>query len=298
MAGYEPTSGRTGALRCVNRQCVECGQAFETTNAKTLCCGALCGKRRGKRLSDITRSANATARLTRTCEGCRVSFVMRRPSGKARRGEANEGKFCSRVCAHEARRKWATRREQRKATKARHRARARELSGLNQPVDCKGCGTGFVRQQLGQLYCSASCRATALTTKPERACSMCGVAFTPVYGDKRRTFCSPKCLKKAGRISGGKSDRKRARRAGVRFQPVQRAKVFDRDGWRCQVCGASTPKRLKGKTHPRSPELDHRIPLAMGGEHTYENCQLACRKCNREKGGTRVVGQLPLFATL
>ena len=31
------------------------------------------------------------------------------------------------------------------------------------------------------------------------------------------------------------------------------------------------------------------LPWAQGGEHSYNNTQLACRKCNVEKGTTLVV---------
>jgi 5-methylcytosine-specific restriction endonuclease McrA len=121
--------------------------------------------------------------------------------------------------------------------------------------------------------------------------------FAPEYGDKRRSFCSSACLDRhSRRQAGGNSDRKRARRAGVQYQPINRTKLFTRDGWRCQICGVKTPKALRGKHEDRSPELDHRVPLALGGAHTWENIQLACRKCNGAKGGRRIVGQLPLFA--
>jgi 5-methylcytosine-specific restriction endonuclease McrA len=33
-------------------------------------------------------------------------------------------------------------------------------------------------------------------------------------------------------------------------------------------------------------ELDHIIPLAMGGSNTARNIQVLCERCNREKGAT------------
>jgi 5-methylcytosine-specific restriction endonuclease McrA len=70
--------------------------------------------------------------------------------------------------------------------------------------------------------------------------------------------------------------------------------VFARDKWRCQLCKVRTPKRLRGTTHPRAPELDHIVPIAAGGDHTWNNVQCACRKCNGEKGSAPA-GQLLLI---
>ena len=64
----------------------------------------------------------------------------------------------------------------------------------------------------------------------------------PAYGDRRRSFCGDQCAKRAARKKRGPgNDRKRACRAGVYYEPVNRIKVFDRDGWCCQVCGARAP---------------------------------------------------------
>lgn len=53
------------------------------------------------------RIDEARTRRTARCENenCGAEFVKRNPSGKARRGESNEGRFCSRACAHAAARK-------------------------------------------------------------------------------------------------------------------------------------------------------------------------------------------------
>jgi 5-methylcytosine-specific restriction endonuclease McrA len=72
-------------------------------------------------------------------------------------------------------------------------------------------------------------------------------------------------------------------RLGAPLTTVDPFTVFDRDGWRCRACGTVTPKELRGTIEPNAPELDHVVPLAMGGGHTYKNTQLLCRSCNRLK---------------
>jgi 5-methylcytosine-specific restriction endonuclease McrA len=73
--------------------------------------------------------------------------------------------------------------------------------------------------------------------------------------------------------------------------------VLDRDGWRCQMCGVKTPKRLRGTFDDRAPELDHRVPMAMGGGHVWDNVQCSCRRCNAAKNAMAVLGQTNLFPT-
>lgn len=72
--------------------------------------------------------------------------------------------------------------------------------------------------------------------------------------------------------------RKRARKLGasVGEQPVMTSVVAARDGNKCYLCG----KRLKRSVRT----VDHVIPLARGGEHSYKNVRLCCQSCNSSKG--------------
>ncbi|MGE3807155.1 MAG: HNH endonuclease [Gemmataceae bacterium] len=113
-------------------------------------------------------------------------------------------------------------------------------------------------------------------------------------------YCSESCAKAAYRGSQAFKAHKRARRkadkyrrrASVieRFDPLE---VLARDRWRCQLCGVKTPERLRGTYQPNAPELDHIIPIALGGSHSRANTQCACRSCNGTKGA-RELGQLLL----
>lgn len=128
-------------------------------------------------------------------------------------------------------------------------------------------------------------------------CATCG---EPIGGDgkKSRKYCSKRCRDRsdttlAVRRKAAAAHRvARRTRAIDRFDPVE---VFDRDGWLCQICGVKTPKELRGKHRPRSPELDHVVPLSLGGVHSMANTQCACRSCNRSKSNRRIVGQIGLF---
>lgn len=66
--------------------------------------------------------------------------------------------------------------------------------------------------------------------------------------------------------------RHHARLPSRRWELVRRA-VFERDGWRCVLCGGAG--RL---------EADHVVPLARGGApFDMANLQTLCRTCNIAK---------------
>ena len=77
--------------------------------------------------------------------------------------------------------------------------------------------------------------------------------------------------------------RKRARYYGVPYEPVDKRRVFERDGWRCHICWRKTNSRLKKSWAQWYPTLDHIVPLSLGGPHTYANVACACFECNTLK---------------
>ena len=81
---------------------------------------------------------------------------------------------------------------------------------------------------------------------------------------------------------------------GAYVADVYRRKIFERDGWRCQICSKAV-LRSKAVPHPRAPTIDHIIPLARGGTHEPANAQLACFACNCLKSHTGTGDQLRLI---
>jgi 5-methylcytosine-specific restriction endonuclease McrA len=70
-----------------------------------------------------------------------------------------------------------------------------------------------------------------------------------------------------------------ARRAilkGATVEKIDRGQVYLRDNGICGICNLPVPLH--------EVTLDHIIPLARGGEHSYRNIQLAHRSCNSSKG--------------
>lgn len=112
----------------------------------------------------------------------------------------------------------------------------------------------------------------------------------PCRREARRKF---KRTEKGQALRRAHKAKRRAVERGLEADRIDPIKVFERDGWRCHLCGCKTPKRLRGTCELSAPELDHVVPLALGGTHTWGNVACACRKCNGEKGANPL-GQLLL----
>ncbi|RYE39461.1 MAG: HNH endonuclease [Hyphomicrobiales bacterium] len=156
------------------------------------------------------------------------------------------------------------------------------------PVACAaGCGRVFMPRAAQAKLCSAKCRSKVNNRDRQagerdtraRQCNYCGAQFTPDYGSLRRTYCTTACRYEAKRkVRSGSSHRRRAVKNGGRYEPVSKRKVFERDGWGCYLCGCETPVSKSGTQDDAAPELDHVVPLAAGGDDTYENTRCACQR--------------------
>lgn len=167
---------------------------------------------------------------------------------------------------------------------------------------CRKCGATFFARRRDHIYCSVACQHEALknraadkvnSTVIERVeCPTCNVAFTPSYSHVK--FCSKSCQRRFSNRTSSASRRARKRKnKHASFDPVA---ILERDQWHCQICGKKTPKKYRGTTRDNAPEVDHIVPLSLGGSHLPGNCQCTCRSCNLNKRAT-VIGQLDLLHT-
>lgn len=124
-------------------------------------------------------------------------------------------------------------------------------------------------------------------------CVWCALAFVTdrlSFENGTATHCSARCAKAHSRY------RRRTRKRGAYVANVIRNHVFDRDGWRCQICWRKVNPKAS-VPNPRAATLDHIVPLSMGGTHEPINCQTACFSCNSLKGNRHGYGdQLRLLA--
>lgn len=126
------------------------------------------------------------------------------------------------------------------------------------------------------------------------SCDGCSVLFCPLYGASNTRLCL--CCKTDRGLQAKRTSRltRKMRQRCQTVESVNPLKVFDRDKWTCQLCKKKTPKSLRGSLDPRAPELDHIMPVSLGGEHSYRNTQCSCRACNGSKSN-RPLGQMLLI---
>lgn len=171
---------------------------------------------------------------------------------------------------------------------------------------CEECGDMFEGKHKDAMYCPTKrCQSKAYWRKYKKereiyynVCEQCNTFFETPNKDTR--FCSTACVGEFQREQAfdrrhydlppniqhsRRARREWRRRKRIREQWVEDVKIevlLERDKGICQLC--KQPVRLDVPyTHPLAPTRDHIIPLNKGGEHSYANCQLACRDCNTIK---------------
>jgi hypothetical protein len=282
-------------------KCTVCGCSFHLYASNP-------GQRTCSKACRYKSSAQKTVYARRAAQRCAICARIYQPK---RAGTA----CCSRACGWKFMSAQATvRRSERKAENAARKVADATVERL---FLCQYCSVQFVRKpRASKRFCSSRCARNNMArnnrVKAEardsgtRTCLECHREFRVPYSHGARgprRLCSRTCAKRRNRRSirsnQGKSKDKshatRARERGLPVERVNRVAVFARDCWRCQLCGKATPHRLlKSFKHPDAPTLDHIVPIASGGGHTWANVQCACRSCNSCKSA-KPLGQFRLF---
>lgn len=155
---------------------------------------------------------------------------------------------------------------------------------------CKGCGARLGvgrRERNPRVWCSEKCRIRFLRAgmPPEKRREQ-----SRRNGAIRRA----KILATGRRLPVGEGHRKRARRFGVRYEPIKPLTIYERDRWKCGLCGKRVDQQ-RVYPDPLSPSLDHVVPLSLGGHHEPANVQCAHLFCNVAKGARGHGEQLALI---
>lgn len=208
-----------------------------------------------------------------SCKQCASPFRAR----SSKRGQMQI--YCSRQCRVDA---WRIHPD-RATAKRLYKAKVRRLAGVPTRADI--------------AKRSAAKREAIQKGYAIRCCKQCGGVMDPDRVGYRGAPSICLTCSKANAASQKRTRRsmERAQVKAAKVEHVDPFKVFDRDGWRCHLCGCKTPKDKRGTYHPKAPELDHIVPLSKGGEHSYRNTACACRQCNASKSD-KILGQPSLLA--
>lgn len=199
--------------------------------------------------------------------------------------------------------------------------RAGTLANFSSPdVQCAQCGGLFPEgTKSGKSYCSSTCQQLAYKRAQaarrvdllgERNCALC-LEPVPLERRKDARHCSVQCqqadwylsnaerLREAARTwASGNRDRRNeyqhrreARKLALDAERIDIERVWERDGWVCWICRAPVDP-TKRFPDPSSRSIDHVIPLARGGAHTFANVATAHLRCNISKKD-RLLSHLP-----
>lgn len=178
------------------------------------------------------------------------------------------------------------------------RLKAKEIEKANRvrkeneytETTCIECGKIFSRCGNAQKYCSDECYNNAHSIRQIliKECVECGQKFETYHNGN--LYCSDKCRnKRANRIKTVSKD-KRIRRNGKIDYSISLKKLYKRDKGICYICGKEcNPKDIKMTEEgyyiagDNYPSIDHVMPIAKGGTHTWNNVRLAHRYCNMIK---------------
>jgi hypothetical protein len=128
-------------------------------------------------------------------------------------------------------------------------------------------------------------------SKIVRQCVQCNKEYNIIKDDNFTLLCcSIGCSTNYTKVMSNKYSnerhkrygeaRQRAKKVGALVHRVERLKIFERDKFKCWICGNKTDKNSIGKCNDNSPTLDHVQPLIHGGSHTATNLKTACFRCN------------------
>lgn len=135
--------------------------------------------------------------------------------------------------------------------------------------------------------------ATNYSYNEFRICKECGSIFFCSENSNKR-FCCTTCRTRNGHRKNDSVRRARKRNALV-DDDITLDKIVIRDGGICQLCGEKiswsdyTVVDGKRRSFGRYPSIDHKVALANGGLHSWDNVQLAHFSCNASKGVKLVV---------
>lgn len=206
------------------------------------------------------------------CEYCGKEFLQPHQSGRPR-------KYCSNECRYNA---------------DKDNKHIKYVWKSERADKCLMCGREIVGSRI--KFCSRLCSRKYSDIQKgiiedhgelTKVCPACGKTFKT--WKSRQTTCSKVC---SDRIHNQNADRRY--QGKIVDHDITLQKVAERDHNQCQICGLfvdwsdyiqKDTSKICGRMYP---SIDHITPISLGGLHSWDNVQLAHRKCNSRKGNKYV----------
>ncbi|SNY19367.1 HNH endonuclease [Orenia metallireducens] len=172
-------------------------------------------------------------------------------------------------------------------------------------VKCNDCGRMFFTNAKHRVHCNKCIDKIKIEEKENRKlwegriikCRECGTEFE--MRSLRSKYCSTKCMNKAHYREKELKKRKKLHKNGRINYNISLDKLIKRDNRICQLCGELIDEEdyckdgngyfIVGNNYP---SIDHIVPVAKGGTHTWDNVQLAHHYCNSLKSDKIKLGEV------
>lgn len=218
----------------------------------------------------------------RACRRCGAEIV----------GRAKQARYCSSSCG------WA-------AAYERSQRRRPTIVAPIDPRTCAYCGRSFIPlRRRTAVYCSSVCSSSAGAGSTygmkERECVICRSLF--MARDRKAVTCSKACRNKRNvqttdpkKVAASRkraavlyrkahpekwaesrknsAQRRRAIKRGAKAERFNSSEIFERDHWRCGLCGRKVAKARR-YPDPLSASLDHVVPLSKYGVTPEDRARL------------------------
>jgi hypothetical protein len=250
---------------------------------------ALAKKREG---SQAWRNRRPGPAMDGVCADCSTSFQRKSPNGPL----PKRCPTCTRVAINMS------------AVTVRRDASRRRHEKAVRWSNCTGCGERLLCARKGprRQRCSRCAETWVLQYRASKAaparaattCIDCGVVVVPARKGAARKRCGPCAAGRQRRQSESwkkahpevrraswrrRKHRRRAAKRGAESEHFNDREIFERDRWKCQICGRKVDPKAK-YPDPLSASLDHTVPLAEGGAHSRANTRCTHWICNSRRG--------------
>ncbi|MER5843700.1 HNH endonuclease [Streptomyces prasinus] len=145
------------------------------------------------------------------------------------------------------------------------------------------------RKQCGKPECKRAFNTDRMRDWNRRHCAKTGQWYHRNYAEQHREYSRRRYQEqphwrvlhpeRAALIDARRRMRMLEAQTSEVFAPLD---VHTRDGWTCQLCCEPIDQAIAWP-HPKSPSVDHIIPLSRGGAHALSNVQSAHLGCNSSK---------------